>query len=182
MESWIKASPAYGYHDPRDDSAARPSLALTQLRRSFFGPSGENDGCMAAADRALGSEKPPAKGIESARTIDVTSFKESQTSADVRKAFSEWSACMSSKGYKYTSPLESAGVKWFATASATASEKRVARADVSCKNQVDLVDRWYKAESSIQQSMIERHAEELKELMIFQDELVKRARHILEKP
>jgi hypothetical protein len=30
--------------------------------------------------------------------------------------------------------------------------------------------------------MIERHAEELKELMIFQDELVKRARHILEKP
>jgi hypothetical protein len=174
---------AYGYHDPRDDSAARPSPSLNAAEKGLlFGSGRANDGCMAKADTALGSEKPPAKGIEAARNIDVTSFKESQTNADVRKAFREWSSCMSRKGYEYTSPLESAGDKWFAAASATASEKQVAQADVSCKSQVDLVDRWYKAEWSIQQPMIERHAEELKDLMIFQDELVKRARDILEKP
>lgn len=173
----------YGYHDPLDDSAAAqstPTPNATQ-KKLLLGSSGSNDGCVAMANTALGSGKPPAKGIEAARTIDVTSFKSSQTSPDVRKAFSEWSACMSRKGYEYTSPLASAGGKWFATPTATESEKRVARADVSCKNKVDLVERWHRAESNIQQRMIERHAKDLKDLTTFQDGLVKRARNLLKK-
>jgi hypothetical protein len=173
---------AYGYHDPLDDSAAQPTPTPNAAqKRLLLGSSGSNDGCVAMADTALGSEKPPTKGIEAARTIDVTSFKSSQTSPDVREAFSEWSACMSRKGYEYASPLASAGGKWFATPIATESEKRVAQADVSCKNQVDLIERWHRAESNIQQHMIERHAKELKDLATFQDRLVKRARDLLKK-
>ncbi|WP_020119502.1 hypothetical protein [Streptomyces canus] len=136
---------------------------------------------MAEADATLRSGDLPAQGVEAARTIDLTSFKESQTSADVKQAFAEWSECMSEKGYEYASPLESAGDKWFAETSATAEEERVAQADVSCKNKVDLVDRWHKAESKIQQGMIDRHAKELERLRTFQDGLVKRSRDILQK-
>ncbi|MFF7735278.1 hypothetical protein [Streptomyces sp. NPDC007984] len=170
----------YGYHDPIDDNAAQPPPTPNPAQKKLLlGSGGSNDGCMAMADMALGSEKPPLKGIEAARTIDVTSFKESQRSPDIRKAFSEWSACMSRKGYEYASPLASAGGKWFATPTATESEKRVARADVACKNQVDLVERWHRAESKIQQHMIESHAKELKDLAAFQDRLVNRARNLL---
>jgi hypothetical protein len=170
----------YGYHDPLDDHAAQPtSTPNAAQKKLLLGSSGSNDGCMAMADTALGPEKPPVKGIEAARTIDVTSFKSSQSSPDVRNAFSEWSACMSREGYEYASPLASAGGKWFATPTATESEKRVARADVSCKNQVDLIERWHRAESNIQRRMIESHAKELKDLAAFQDRLVKRARNLL---
>jgi hypothetical protein len=172
----------YGYHDPLDDNAAQPtSTPNAAQKKLLLGSSGPNDGCMAMADAALGSEKPPMKGVEAARTIDVTSFKESQRSPDVRKAFSQWAACMSHKGYEYESPLASAGGKWFDTPTATESEKRVARADVSCKNKVDLIERWHTAESKIQQHMIESHAKELKDLAAFQDRLVKRARNLLKK-
>jgi hypothetical protein len=62
-----------------------------------------------------------------------------------------------------------------------AQEKQVARADVSCKNEVDLVDRWQKAEPKIQQDMIDRHAKELERLRTLQEDLLKRTRDIVEK-
>ncbi|MDT6986469.1 hypothetical protein ACFOSY_33165 [Streptomyces lusitanus] len=169
----------YGYHDPRDTVAASaPPEPNAEEKKLLFGQDGRG-GCMREANLALGSDAAPPRGVDIARTIDVTSFQESQKLAEITEVFSEWSSCMSRRGLDYPSPMAVAGDEWFASASPSPQEKRVAQADAACKGEVDLVDRWHGAESKLQQRMIRENTEELEGLKKFHSDMVEKARSLL---
>ncbi|MFD8264713.1 hypothetical protein ACGF14_08810 [Streptomyces althioticus] len=169
----------YGYHDARDESAASvPPEPNAKEKKLLFGQDGRG-GCMREANLALGSDTVPSRGVDIARTIDVTSFQESQKLPEITEVFSEWSSCMSRRGWDYPSPMAAAGGDWFVSASPSPQEKRVAQADAACKDEVDLVDRWHRAESKLQQRMIRDNTEELEGLKRFHSGMVEKARSLL---
>ncbi|WP_431990500.1 hypothetical protein [Streptomyces albogriseolus] len=84
-------------------------------------------------------------------------------------------------GYNFVTSGAGQGqpVKNNAASASSAYEKRVARNDVACKDEVDLVDRWYEAESKMQKEMIRENVKELGRLKEFHEGVVEKARSLL---
>ncbi|MFC7218053.1 hypothetical protein ACFQLX_07710 [Streptomyces polyrhachis] len=118
--------------------------------------------------------------IEAARRIDAESMAKSRLRPEVKKAIGAWSACLKEQGFTSGDPLDpTAGAKEFQTPAPTAREIKLATADVTCKKRTNLVGVWYAAEARIQQSLIEKHAEELDAGRTAHEEMLTKAAEVL---
>jgi hypothetical protein len=70
---------------------------------------------------------------------------------------------MAGEGYRYASPLDRTGFDLDHPA-VSPSEIATAQADVTCKQQTQLVSVWFHAEVEYQRKWIEQHAEEFHEV------------------
>ncbi len=126
---------------------------------------------------AIGPIRPPAL----VATLSAESFGQSLRDPRVSEALGAWSACMADSGYTYQTPLEPlvehedalrelAAAKHlpigvpFVTPPPSAEEIAIARADVACKQQTNLIGVWFTVETEIQKQLIVEHATELAEM------------------
>lgn len=75
-----------------------------------------------------------------------------QTDPRVLAVNAAWSRCMAQRGYHYASPQRAAGHNW--PANPTAAETATAIADVTCKQQVNLINTWLTVEAAYQTALI----------------------------
>lgn len=137
------------------------------------GGSGETvpaGGCLGAAYRRLDSDGGLVDLPPLVREISDDSYALSQTAPQVRSAFHAWSTCMAKAGYDYgdpTAPGRDTGLVGAAQTGTSpipppsAREVAVARADVACKREGDLVSIWSSVERAMQDDAIAKHAREL---------------------
>ncbi|BBC33030.1 hypothetical protein SGFS_043240 [Streptomyces graminofaciens] len=90
-----------------------------------------------------------------------------RTDADerVKKVFGEWSACMEKAGYDYDDPMQANDDdKWDASKPAGQAEIQVAKADVACKQKVNVVGVWWAVQAAYEKQYIEKNAERMAEV------------------
>jgi hypothetical protein len=119
-------------------------------------------GCLGEAERLLEARGPQGPGTDPegiVARIKADSFERSMADPRVKKVFSAWSACMDSRGFRMSTPLDEVP-----TANAAAPSRREiaqARADVACKARTNLVGVWFAVESAYQRALIAEHVEQL---------------------
>lgn len=86
---------------------------------------------------------------------------------------------MTKKGYSYDSPLTVMGSEEFAQGDISDRERDAAQADISCKQEVDLVPRWNAVESTIENRLISGKNVILGDFLERQNAKVAAARKIL---
>ncbi|MFJ4773229.1 hypothetical protein ACIP88_29695 [Streptomyces uncialis] len=133
-------------------------------------------GCYGESRRKVRRDHGLHPGRETARTIDLDSYRQSLREPRVVESFASWSRCMKRSGYTYTSPLTVTDDKAFADGVADGRERAVAQADVRCKFEVDLPKTWFTVESAVQQKMIKKHLGQLESLAASRRSIVEAAR------
>ncbi|MEV7930551.1 hypothetical protein [Kitasatospora sp. NPDC088779] len=185
----LQTARTWGYHLPRSDSgdanAATQPITLGQMSESartvltavdpktgakvaeFAGKALPERGCQAELERlmptAAGGPGGPASGGEGIVTdIKAQTFAESRTDANVVAANAAWSSCMKSRGYDISDPLHpAANLSSVDDPAPSAEEIDQAQADVACKHDTNLIGIWFAAESDRQNTLINRHADDL---------------------
>ncbi|MER8182378.1 hypothetical protein [Kitasatospora sp. NPDC094015] len=114
-----------------------------------------------------------------AQQTNFRTFKDSMSTAQVTQAFEAWSGCMKNRGYSYADPMESIGDRRFLGDSPTPLELQVATADVTCKQQVDLIGTWFAAEASLQKESIARQQAEFTAALATKTEQLAKADAVL---
>lgn len=187
----------HGYRMPPQQEAPEARLTKDQIKvlygnRSVGADAAKNadlryrgkkvpdQGCLGAA--VLGFRKPyeDEAGAEVASRISTASYEDSQKTPEVRAVFGKWSACMKQEGYDYASPMDAMSAPSFVRGKPSATEKKTAVADVSCKRETGLPDVWFAAESSIQKDMIKADAEALGRLGELHEKKLRAARKIID--
>ncbi|MFD9598607.1 hypothetical protein ACFWA9_38395 [Kitasatospora sp. NPDC059973] len=133
---------------------------------SFAGKPLPEGGCLAEFDRLLpgarGGPAGPAGGGEGVvTTIKAASFTDSQSDSRVVAAITSWSACMRTRGFSVTHPLTASDPFAAATGPASTQEIDQAQADVTCKQDTNLLGVWFAVESDFQNKSINKNSAEL---------------------
>ena len=162
---------AYGYRLPAAASGAPPGglflggfSSFNALRQDSalavallgfapgvrIGPVHE-PGCLNVANNEIyrpGSSEPgdPVPAIAQQATVWT------QTDPRVLAVDAAWSRCMARHGYHYGNPQQAADHNW--PAHPTAAETATAVADVTCKQQVNMVNTWLTVEAAYQTALI----------------------------
>lgn len=148
----------YGYHpplvkDPRDallDAADKEQLvAVSDCLAELPGPSPEI-----------------VKGEQLISDIQADAWWAAQEDAHVIDAFAAWSACMARSGYEYEHPMDANDDPQWATEKASAAEITVAKVDVACKEQTNLVAIWSSAEAEHQEALVDEHEAALRDYVM----------------
>lgn len=144
----------YGYHAPEVKDARDALLDAADEKQ------------LVAASDCLASLPEPsaevAEGEQLVSDIQSQAWWGAQKDLRVRDAFATWSACMAESGYEYAHPMDANDDPQWATTKATAAEITVAKVDVACKKDADLVAIWSGVEAEIQSSLIAEHESDLK--------------------
>jgi len=115
-------------------------------------------GCSGEATRRVeATAKPPDEQLGNRLAIEA--HDRSENDSRVRAALTKWVACMKQRGYSYRSIWEPNDQRW--PAPATEAEIATAKADVACKQAVNLVGVWYAVEVAQQKQIIEDRSQEL---------------------
>ncbi|WP_326729997.1 hypothetical protein [Streptomyces phaeochromogenes] len=184
----LRAAQRYGYHLlPTDTSVAAESGAATPSKEEMAaltagqlldGDTGESRlaaGYDSPVKRVRGKAVPPGGCAQEAERkllgrddlrseagvvsrINTESFSSSMSTPAVKAVFAKWSSCMKKAGYDFPDPLKSIGSADLNVPAAPKAETELATADVKCKESVDLVAVWSRAETSIQRGMIKKKA------------------------
>jgi hypothetical protein len=167
----------YGYHlvstvrgDDRKTPAAADLHGLGALTRQVSAALAGTDrqalaakvaervpagGCLGAADRELGDSA--ASGTaDLVSAASHSAFVASESAPPVLAAFSRWSACMLARGYHFADPNKAVASIDISSPQVPPSEIALASADVSCKQQSQVVTSWYAAERKLQLAAIAR--------------------------
>lgn len=93
-------------------------------------------------------------------TLDFKSFAMLKQTPAARRANKRWSACMRSRGFRYSSPLAAmADPRWKLNQSLPSRQERAtALADVACKQATGLTASYASAEARIENRLISGHA------------------------
>jgi len=91
-----------------------------------------------------------------------------------------WSRCMARRGYSYRNPAAAADKNWPGTP--TITEIATAVADVTCKNQVNLLNTWLTVEAAYQRVLIGENLAALAHLQTAFRVNLARAQQILDSP
>lgn len=155
-------------------SARTASGALEQATANSGIPSG---GCETEANAELASyglgQPEPYDSLPS--DISQRSFTAAVASAQVRRTFARWSACMMSHGFRYSSPFAAAAS--FASAAAVSRlQIQVAVTDIGCSRQVNVQGTGFAVESAYQKQMMHRYAGQLNQL---KTQLARQARTLM---
>lgn len=133
---------------------------------------GSGSGCRQSAYAQLAgvTELQKLQGsVDAAARISSATWESSRQDKRVSRAIDAWSKCMSRAGYSYASPLDAmADKRWSqgstnqsedgqATLSAGEDELRTARADVACKDEVNLLGVWASVEADLQKDQLEEN-------------------------
>ncbi|GAA2922863.1 hypothetical protein [Streptomyces enissocaesilis] len=178
-DSKIAASYGYGLTPERDPekqkqpvspNADMPADAFKAL--TGFSPkervdprkaSAPNRGCVSEAEQRLSEGAPDMGDPMLAQHLSQESFVRSMDDPRVKKVFRSWSACMKKKGFDYQSPMDPA--KTFTSGGpAGNAEKSTATADVSCKQETNVVGIWYAVEKAYQLGSVKKNFEQLEML------------------
>ncbi|MFE5139667.1 hypothetical protein ACFRDV_18640 [Streptomyces fagopyri] len=174
----------YGYHlapSPRimPVRSTDPSYpVLYGVVSTFDGKKVPEGGCRAEAVRAWEKQRPATKAAEVAREIAVNSFRKSLSDSSVLKVTQQWASCMKAEGFSYSSPLAPPHDFDLDTPTAPDEERKVAVADLSCKEKTNLLRVWSSAESRIQQAAIEVNEGRLSQLSVEHEKVAEYARSI----
>ncbi|MFF7369760.1 hypothetical protein [Streptomyces tricolor] len=131
-------------------------------------------GCLGEAARLLGAASPQGPGTDPegiVARIKADSFERSMADPRVRKVFSAWSACMRSRGFEMSTPMDE--VPSANAERPSREEIAQARADVACKERTNLVGVWFAVESAYQKAAIEEHGTELEKVMTAREKTVR---------
>ncbi|MFG2170397.1 hypothetical protein ACGFMO_03255 [Streptomyces niveus] len=179
-----------GFHLPKDGAGGPPPPPevppMSEAENKVFIGDQDPTNGVGPGDKVAGKEIPPGGcsgeaqrrlKIEPrqrmAEKINNVSFARSQENAQVKKALQEWSACMERAGHTYKTPLDALDRLTGETPSP--AELSAAKADVKCKDSVNLVGVWFAVESEIQETLIARNEEVLAQDGTSFDALVRRA-------
>ncbi|MFJ9472909.1 hypothetical protein [Streptomyces caniferus] len=189
---------ANGYHlgdrDPRTHPPHPPKLSAEQqqvLTGHAQEKAGKGDtalrvngvtvppgGCYDEAKRKLvGSGKLGSSDV--ARQANFQTFTASRSVPQVKRAFEAWSSCMKGKGYSYPDPLAAISDRRFQGNSPTQLERRVATADVACKQQVNLIGTWFTVETSLQKELVARKRADFATALKAKNEQLAKAKAVL---
>lgn len=105
-------------------------------------------------------------------------YARSQEDSRVRKVIKSWSACMGKAGYTVDSPMgppPGIGDSNFSSPQAIA----IAKQDVQCKKETNLVGVWYTVETAYQKRLVEQNAETLDRAKKQLDERIKLAASLI---
>jgi hypothetical protein len=173
----------YGYHLPplppesatREAVWARRDKLPTKEHQAAYG----DNGCRNEARKVL---RAGIAGFDDSRLADFSSraFQTSFDHPQVRAAFAEWSKCMATGGFHYPDPfivLQDAA--WKESARPDEREIATAKADVECKQKVNLSASWSHAELDIQSSLIQTNADEFRRFREAKDKELETARRVL---
>ncbi|TQF04050.1 hypothetical protein E6W39_19710 [Kitasatospora acidiphila] len=89
--------------------------------------------------------------------LNVESLNRSQADRAVQEALHQWSTCMAQKGFTVDLPFNAANLapRTGSAQGPSSAEITVALDDIDCKAKTNLVTTWFKAESGIQQQLVE---------------------------
>jgi hypothetical protein len=161
-----------GYHAPqgfKDNKVAGPTLtdqerqvltggvepggagpsASAAPAQSVNGQTIPQGGCLGEATAKVNPE-PDRTAAELADQINAGDYQASLSNPQVKTVFAAWSACMKSKGYTYSTPLDAINDHAWATDTPTKTEIETATADLECKTGNNVVGVWYAVESAME--------------------------------
>ncbi|MFJ9864270.1 hypothetical protein [Streptomyces sp. NPDC101165] len=184
----------WGYHAPTTTSSGAASAKASPLKppssaargvltgvdtsgtplTSYRGRPIPQGGCLGEAERLLGSGGPQGPGTDPdgiVARIKAVSFERSMADPRVTKVFSAWSACMGSRGFGMSTPMDE--VPSANAARPSRQEIAQARADVACKARTNLVGLWFAVESAYQRAAIEQHGPELDQVTAARDTTIR---------
>jgi hypothetical protein len=164
------AAAASGYHHAEQgsgDSGRRTAAAPTTEEapvligvaldgdtapKAYRGITIPSGGCLGEATLELSGQSGVLGDGELVTDINVGSYHQSYTDSRVKAAFRRWSACMKAEGYEYPDPTAAPGDDpKFSGATPSAEEIAIAKSDVACKRQTNLVGIWYAVDRAYQQ-------------------------------
>lgn len=124
---------------------------ISPVSGTYAGKTIPAGGCAGQADRLLGS----TKSTPLVDQLDNQSLTASQKLPVVSAVIRSWSACMKQDGYAATSPLTVSLLTQQAGAlPGSTLDRKIAVADVTCKQRTNLVEVWFTAESALQKQYI----------------------------
>ncbi|MGW4506822.1 hypothetical protein ACWENO_19510 [Streptomyces sp. NPDC004436] len=177
----------YGYHLPEMSKISHGATSAEPIsprqKQLLYGtPSDESvgpGGCFGEVQRELREKHRDAAGAEIAQTISTESYKKSMESPIVRELFKSWSSCMKGRGFNFGSPIDSISNRSYMGPTVSDEEKKVALADVACKERIGLVGAWNREESRIQEGEIVKNAGPLASLKESQAALLRRSEEVI---
>lgn len=172
---------AHGYHlgsvDPRartrhPENSATPAstnfmqalrgrsalLADASRREGINGVAVQAGGCSGESRHWLGFDRAVDAGNRLVASLNYQGWIHSRRQAEVQAVFSKWSSCMKGRGYQYSDPIDAGNDPHFSGSAETSAERRVAQADVACKQSTNLPEVWYQAERTEQVRLVQAHA------------------------
>jgi hypothetical protein len=189
----------YGYGQPGSGAGPGPGPAflggfasfgdLAQQPRAWtvallgFAPGArigkdQTEGCLQLAGTLLyGNRGGPSDPVPS---IAVQASQWTQSDPRVLAVEAAWSRCMAARGYKYSNPQQAAGAHWPSTP--TPRETATAVADVTCKQQVNLVNTWLTVEAAYQAVLVAKDLATLSQLQASFRNILQRAESLLTIP
>jgi hypothetical protein len=197
--SSLAAAGAYGYGQPGSGSGQGPGPAFLGGFASFgdlakqprawtvallgFAPGArigadQSEGCLPLAGALLNGN---GGGLsDPVPTIAVEASQWTQSDPRVLVVEAAWSRCMAARGYKYSNPQQAADAHWPKTP--TPRETAIATADVTCKQQVNLVNTWLTVEAAYQSALIGQDLATLSQLQASFGKILQRAENLLTLP
>jgi hypothetical protein len=120
-------------------------------------------GCYGEARRRLNTAAPHVPDIFLAGRLARESLAESERDIRVSTVLREWSACMRTRGFDYSSPPKAAADPRFA-GPPSALEVNTATADIACKRQTNVVGVWFTVEAQLQRQTVSTNRPALDEI------------------
>lgn len=164
----------YGYHLPSTVDGSTPTPEVDKKESG----SEPRRRCLDEATGTIAGTGPLGNS-DLVRRIAWESYEHSLRSSDVTEALNRWSSCMKAKGYGHATPRDAESAFDLDGAAVTAEEVATAVADVSCKQEVRLVNTWYDVESYYQSVEIAEHARALDVARTAHDECMRRAADVI---
>jgi hypothetical protein len=106
-------------------------------------------------------------------------WQEAEQDSRMIKANSAWSSCMSRRGLHYGKPNDANEDPRWQGGPASPAEIETAKADVGCKEEVNLVGTWYALEVAYQKRLVERNFTQLEALKRYEEMVAKNAAKVV---
>jgi hypothetical protein len=189
----------YGYGQPSSGGGGKPGPAflggfasfgdLAQQPRAWtvallgFAPGARlgrvpEEGCLQLAGTLLYGNGAGVSDPVPAIAIQASQW--TQSDPRVLAVEAAWSRCMAARGYKYSNPQQAADANWPKTP--TPRETATAVADVTCKQQVNLVNTWLTVEAAYQAVLVGKDLATLSQLQANFRKILQRAESLLALP
>lgn len=125
-------------------------------------------GCAAAAEKTLGT---PESGLPDVEAMGWQTFQDATNDSRVAEVMEAWSDCMADAGFEYDSIWDANDVHW--PDPPTTDEIATAQADVTCKQETNLVGVYVAVEAAYQREVIEAYPGEFDALAKWRDARLK---------
>jgi hypothetical protein len=181
----------YGYRPPPGTTTRKQASHLpTDVQNVLSGrgqttingrpvPSG---GCIAKANADLAGGRAPIDDSLAMR-LGAESLARSQADSRVRAVLGRWSACMKRLGFDYSTPANAIADPRFTSGDAASrTEIATATADVTCKQQANLVGVWSAVEAAYQQRSITQNQAALDAIRKAHEDQLRHAAQVLSAP